>query len=164
MALSLKNLKYLCLIIHFISYTLSETVICDNYFFSKIKYNSLFKTILCTHKPENPKPQIPTGKLTYVSHRARTNAVFLSWQLQFIHCLPSDHCLIVVLFKTCRFLFILPIRKMLIHLLMWKVLVRRQAQHKVMLWLISPKHFARSSFRFFFLLEHQLNTDFSGVT
>lgn len=32
-ALSLKNLKYLCLIIHFISYTLSETVICDNYFF-----------------------------------------------------------------------------------------------------------------------------------
>lgn len=80
-ALSLKNLKYLCLIIHFISYTLSETVICDNYFFSKIKYNSLFKTILCTHKPENPKPQIPTGKLTYVSHRARTNAVFLSWQL-----------------------------------------------------------------------------------
>lgn len=49
-ALSLKNLKDLCLIIHLISYTFSETVHCDNYFifFSKIKYSSLFK-IYCVH-------------------------------------------------------------------------------------------------------------------
>lgn len=88
-ALSLNNLKYLCLIIHFISYTLNETVVCDYYFifFSKIKYSSLFKTILCTRKPENPKLQISTGKLTYQSQGK--NLCCFSFMAALVHSLPS---------------------------------------------------------------------------